>query len=610
MSTCEDVAADRNEQADHYVNIAAYLFTSLDRLSERRKQLYEFCKKECLKGTILLSPEGINLFMAGRRGSIDRFLKHLCHDPLLASLQVKESLSAEQPFRRLLVKLKKEIIAFGVKGIDPQASPSKKILPVELKKWLDEGRPVTLLDTRNDYEVALGTFEKALPIGIDHFRDFPTAVGTLPEKLKQQPIVMFCTGGIRCEKAGPYMEQVGFQEVFQLEGGILKYFEDCGGDHYQGECFVFDQRVALNAALMETQTTQCFACQHPLTEKEQQDQRYVRGESCPYCWERPPQEQTVSLSDREAAIKSVIDPLPGGGPYESIRPINVPAHYDGWQLLDFLCHYLPHVSREIWASLIDEERVCDRRGFLSTDTVVFSGQRLTRIEPETREPAVNASIGVLAWEKDYVVFKKPAPLPMHPCGRFNRNSMTEILRLAFPDEYLSPVHRLDANTTGLVIFGRSRQAVRGIQRLFTSGAAVKSYLCRILGHPDWDEISSTKPISRKPADNGFRVIDPGGDEAKTRFRVLSRCGNGESLVEAVPQTGRTNQIRVHLWDLEYPIVGDPVYLADKQLGELQTRSVVDPPMCLHAWKLRLQRLCDGEVITFEASQPPWGQPSE
>ena len=224
MATSHVPSLARDESRDCFINIAAYLFTSLDRLPERREELRSLCRSQHLKGTILLSPEGINLFMAGRRGGIDRLVGHLRSDPLLAGLDVKESFSDRQPFRRLLVKLKKEIIAFGVKSVDPRTKPSKKLPPRELKQWLDEGRPFTLLDTRNDYEVDLGTFENSRPIGVGHFRDFPAAVATLPDELKHQPIVMFCTGGIRCEKAGPFMEQAGFREIYQLDGGILKYF--------------------------------------------------------------------------------------------------------------------------------------------------------------------------------------------------------------------------------------------------------------------------------------------------------------------------------------------------------------------------------------------------
>jgi UPF0176 protein len=291
-----------------FVNVAAYLFTPLDRLVERRHAIRTLCDAHELAGTILLSPEGINLVLAGRRDGIDRLVSHLRSDPLMAELETKESLSSHQPFRRLLVKLKREIITFGVAGIDPRSSPSPKLPARELKRWLDDGRPVTLLDTRNDYEVELGTFEHSLPIGIAHFRDFPAAVGRLPAELKDQPIVMFCTGGIRCEKAGPFMEQAGFRQIYQLDGGILKYFEECGGDHFRGECFVFDHRVALNPRLEETQTIQCFACWHPLTLADQQSQHFISGVSCPFCIKSSAAKPVLSLAEREASIAGVPNP--------------------------------------------------------------------------------------------------------------------------------------------------------------------------------------------------------------------------------------------------------------------------------------------------------------
>jgi predicted sulfurtransferase len=186
---------------------------------------------------------------------VEKLLAELRRLPGLAELAPKYSETDHQPFTRMLVRLKKEIIAFGVPGIEPAKRTSPKLAAKELKQWLDEGRPVTLLDTRNDYEVKLGTFKNARPIGVDHFRDFPAAVARLPAELKEQPIVMFCTGGIRCEKAGPFMEGQGFKHIFQLDGGILKYFEECGGAHYAGECFVFDQRVGLDPSLQETERT-------------------------------------------------------------------------------------------------------------------------------------------------------------------------------------------------------------------------------------------------------------------------------------------------------------------------------------------------------------------
>ena len=256
-------------------------------LSELREQLRSVCRAGDLKGTIMLSPEGINLFVAGTRVNIDMLLGTLRIVAGLENITPKESRSETHPFRRMLVKIKKEIIAFGVHGIDPATRTSKKISAKMLKQWLDEGRPLTLLDTRNDYEIRMGTFRGAVPAGISHFRHFPGAVEKLPANLKHQPVVMFCTGGIRCEKAGPYMEREGFQNIFQLDGGILKYFQECGGAHYEGECFVFDRRVCVDSALQETGSASCFACQMPLTPQEQKDASYVKGVSCPFCIGQP-----------------------------------------------------------------------------------------------------------------------------------------------------------------------------------------------------------------------------------------------------------------------------------------------------------------------------------
>jgi UPF0176 protein len=234
------------------VNLAGYKFAPLEELPALRTRLLECTQREALKGTILLGAEGINLCVAGGRAGVDALLRELRLIPGLADFAVKESLSAAQPFRRMLVKIKREIIAFGVAGIDPARRPAPRMEPEELKQWLDEGRPVTLLDTRNDYEVKVGTFRGAVAAGITRFRDFPAAAGALPAEFKSRPVVAFCTGGIRCEKAGPWLEAQGYTHVYQLEGGILRYFERCGGAHFEGNCFVFDERAGLDAALQGT----------------------------------------------------------------------------------------------------------------------------------------------------------------------------------------------------------------------------------------------------------------------------------------------------------------------------------------------------------------------
>jgi UPF0176 protein len=265
------------------LNIAAYKFAELEDLPALKARLKAECVSLGLKGSILLTPEGINLFIAGEPSAVEKLLVTLRSIPGLEHLEEKRSESTEQPFNRMLVKLKQEIIAFGVEGINPARYTSPRLPAKELKRWLDEGRPVTLLDTRNTYEVKLGTFAGAVTLPIRHFRKFPEAVDALPEQLKQAPVVSFCTGGIRCEKAAPYLERAGFREVYQLEGGILKYFEECGGAHWEGECFVFDKRVGVDPALRETGSQLCFACQEPLTAEETKDPRYVYEVSCPYC---------------------------------------------------------------------------------------------------------------------------------------------------------------------------------------------------------------------------------------------------------------------------------------------------------------------------------------
>jgi UPF0176 protein len=270
------------------INLSCYKFAPLEGLEELRTRLQEVTKAQGLKGTILLAPEGINFFLAGTRPQLAAVLELIRAVPGLADVTPKESPSSDQPFKRMLVKIKKEIIAFGIEGVDPARRPATKISASQLKQWLDEGRPVTLLDTRNDYEVRMGTFKGAVVPQIWNFRDFPAAVERLPAELKTRPVVMFCTGGIRCEKAGPFMAMQGYTDVLQLDGGILKYFEEVGGAHYEGECFVFDERVGVGPDLRETGSVICFNCQMPLTVEDQQRPDYVYEKTCRHCVDGKP----------------------------------------------------------------------------------------------------------------------------------------------------------------------------------------------------------------------------------------------------------------------------------------------------------------------------------
>ncbi len=589
-------------------NISTYKFAPLSDLSSLRQDLVERSRKADLKGTILLSLEGINLFVAGPRTAVDALVSYLRTIPGLEDLKPKFSNSKHQPFNRMLVRIKKEIIAFGIERIDPGKYTSPRITPQELKRWLDEGRPVTLLDTRNDYEIKLGTFANAVPAGINHFRDFPKAVAKLPEALRDQPIVTFCTGGIRCEKAAPFMEMKGFRNVYQLDGGILKYFEECGAAHYEGECFVFDQRVGVDPALKETDSRICYKCLAPLTPEEQQHPHYIPSRSCPHCYQDPDETQQAVLKRRNEALKRAATPLPGSTPYENRRPLNVPGVWDGQPLIEFLCGILGHRGPDYWIEECQKGRLRDEQGFpLRIDQPVQTGKRCYHHRPASIEPDVNGDIRILYEDEALIILHKPAPLPMHPGGRYNRNTLVGLLHAAYAPVKPRPAHRLDANTSGILVCARTSHIARIIQPVFATDKIRKTYLARVHGKPVGDTFVCDAPIGDEPVKAGYRTVDPeNGRPAHTEFEVLSYdTTTNTTLLEARPVTGRTNQIRIHLQYCGHPIVGDPAYLADGCLGTTQTLSVTDAPLCLHAWKISLPHPLTQAEVTFEAPPPDW-----
>jgi len=589
------------------VNIAGYKFVALDRLAERRVALLQACRDRSIKGTILLSPEGINLFLAAPRPEIASFLDGLRSEEAFRDFHVKESFSDRQPFNRLLVRLKKEIISFGVEGIDPELRTSPKLKPSELKNWLDEGRPVTLLDVRNNYEVELGTFENAVVADIDHFRQFPDAVRGMQNLNNGTPIVMFCTGGIRCEKAGPFMEQAGFPSVYQLDGGILQYFEDCGGDHYDGSCFVFDQRVAVDHQLAETDDEVCFACQAVLTPEHLASDKYIAGKSCPFCFKTEAETQAMKRERRAIQFASVVDPLPGSLPYDNYRPLNVPRRFDRFKLLDFLCEYHSHIKRDDWQARVERGWLTFNGQALASEDQVREGQRLEHLCPATIEPEVNGKIELIYEDSSLVVVNKPAPLPMHPSGRFNRNTLTWLLDQVY-DHQLRAAHRLDANTTGVVVFSRTRKIASIVQPQFEQQKVKKQYLALVNGLLPDDEVQVEMPITDQPSLAGGRRVAANGKACRTDFRVVSRSESGNcTLVEAYPMTGRTNQIRIHLWHLGFPVMGDPTYLPNQETGVSQTLSIKDQPMCLHARKIGFDHPASGLPVKFSAPVPDWPQ---
>jgi UPF0176 protein len=232
------------------LNISCYKFVALPDAAELRQACLEQALTRQLKGTILIAEEGINFFLAGSAQDVRSFVDWLRQDPRLADLNPKESWSATQPFRKMLVKHKPEIIRMNHPSIQPAQGRAPSVTPMTAKRWLDqghddEGRPVVTLDTRNQFEIDHGTFENTLNWGLTKFTEFPDAALAYKEALQDKTVISFCTGGIRCEKAAIYLRNAGLAHVYQLEGGILKYFEEVGSAHYRGACFVFDEREAL-----------------------------------------------------------------------------------------------------------------------------------------------------------------------------------------------------------------------------------------------------------------------------------------------------------------------------------------------------------------------------
>jgi UPF0176 protein len=241
--------SEKTREVLRFLNIAFYKFIDLPEPEILRQELKALCTSQGVRGSILVSPEGINGCLAGEPGAIREWQALLARDSRWRDLEFKESYSDSIPFQRLFVKLKKEIIPTGIPSIQPHRRTAPRLTPSELRSWIDEGRDFTLLDTRNHYETQLGSFRGAKHLNLAHFRHFPEKMKELPESAREKPLVMFCTGGIRCEKASVVALEEGFREVYQLDGGILNYFRECGDRHYEGSCFVFDERVAVTPKL-------------------------------------------------------------------------------------------------------------------------------------------------------------------------------------------------------------------------------------------------------------------------------------------------------------------------------------------------------------------------
>lgn len=287
-----------------YVVCALYKFVRLNDFENLREPLLKVMQDNTVKGTLLLANEGINGTIAGSREGIDAVITWLKQDERLADLDSKESFDEKIPFYRTKVKLKKEIVTMGVEGIDPLQVVGTYVKP---KDWNDliSDPDVTLVDTRNDYEVGIGTFKGAINPVTETFREFPDYVKNELDPKKQKKVAMFCTGGIRCEKSTAYLKEQGFEEVYHLEGGILKYLEEVPAQEslWEGECFVFDNRVAVNHQLEQGQYDQCYACRRPITEDDKKRPEYHEGMSCHLCHDEATEEQRQRFEEREKQVQ-------------------------------------------------------------------------------------------------------------------------------------------------------------------------------------------------------------------------------------------------------------------------------------------------------------------
>ena len=290
--------------SNEFVVAAMYKFVQLADYVEFRDPLLDFCLNNGIKGTFLLAAEGINGTVSGYRSKIDKLLAYLKSDPRLADIESKYSFNVEAPFYRMKVKLKKEIVTMGVPGTDPEALNGIRVDPRDWNDLISDPE-VLLIDTRNQYEYGIGTFKHAVSPETRTFREFPAYVKQHLNREKHRKIAMFCTGGIRCEKATNYLLQQGFDQVYHLNGGILKYLEEVPAEEslWQGECFVFDNRVSINEYLEKGIYEQCFACRRPISAEDMQSEYFEKGVSCPHCYGEKSGQKLEGLRERQKQVE-------------------------------------------------------------------------------------------------------------------------------------------------------------------------------------------------------------------------------------------------------------------------------------------------------------------
>lgn len=283
---------------------ALYHFVILENYKELRQPLLNLMLENEIKGTLLLAHEGINGTVAGSQKSIDTLINWLQSDPRLADIRHKSSYDDNMPFYRTRVKLKKEIVTMGVQGIDPNQVVGTYVKPEDWNALISDP-DVTLIDTRNAYETSIGSFKNAIDPATESFRGFPDYVKNNLQPNTHKKVAMFCTGGIRCEKSTAYLKEQGFDEVYHLQGGILKYLEKIPQKEslWEGECFVFDNRVSVDHSLEKGSYDQCHACRLPITEDDKKSEKYTQGVSCPHCYDKTSDAQRARFMQREKQVQ-------------------------------------------------------------------------------------------------------------------------------------------------------------------------------------------------------------------------------------------------------------------------------------------------------------------